>query len=267
MNTAKPSMNTAKLMTASELGAAVWTSSDGEQWSRVSPSDKAFATRYPEFGFTWMQGVAASEDGQRLVAVGLDSKMGFGGGQPGAIWFSLDGESWNRIPHDDALFGGGTIVEIEGVVAGGPGFVAVGTEAESTGGFPILPWTQFVFKAGPIGRARGVIWTSADGLDWTRIPDQRLPHVGEENVRLRAISRGRPGLVAVGWRGPRDELDSVVWTSPDGETWGLASDLSDTLRDLGGQFLADVIPYGRGLVAAGADGSPDNYTAAVWTSP
>ena len=148
-------------------------------------------------------------------------------------------------------------------VAGGPGFVAVGTEAESTGGFPILPWTQFVFKAGPIGRARGVIWTSADGLDWTRIPDQRLPHVGEENVRLRAISRGRLGLVAVGWRGPRDELDSVVWTSPDGETWGLASDLSGTLRDLGGQFLADVIPYGRGLVAAGADGSPDNYTAAV----
>ena len=114
---------------------------------------------------------------------------------------------------------------------------------------------------------RGAIWTSADGLEWTRVPDERLPDAGEEAVQLVAVATRGPGLVAVGWRAQDDEVDAVVWTSTDGEIWNVASDEGGTLRSPGGQLMADVIAGGSGLVAVGADGSERSLTTAVWTSP
>ena len=109
-------------------GAAVWTSPDGLQWSRV-PADPDIFGPMAEAGlrFDGMHGVAAAADGAPLVAVGAD---GTPAGQAAAVWVSLDGEAWTRVPHDDAAFGDLTsFVEMWDVVEGGPGFVAVGTDA------------------------------------------------------------------------------------------------------------------------------------------
>ena len=164
-----------------------------------------------------------------------------------------------------------TRVEIEDAVAGGPGFVAVGTEAEFASGK--LDFVDQVFSGfeGPASGLRGAIWASEDGLAWRRLPDEQLPDSGEGNVRLFSVTTGGPGLVAVGWRRLARDLIPVVWTSTGGETWSLTAELEATRgtsgERLGGQIMTDVVAGGPGLVAVGADGSFENITTAAWTSP
>ena len=166
--------------------------------------------------------------------------------------------------------------KIEDIVAGGPGFVAGGIEAtppvgsidrRALGSLLTSGGQEF---GGPT-EFRGAVWTSADGLVWSRVPEKRLPDLGQDDVQLLAISSGGPGLVAVGSRVSECEservIDPAVWTSADGETWSPATDLEEALRQDGGQLMADVMTFGPGLVAAGADGSILGVNAAVWTSP
>jgi hypothetical protein len=46
-----------------------------------------------------------------------------------AVWISIDGITWSRVPHDEAVFGGRPdrpALEPRGITPGGPGLVAVG---------------------------------------------------------------------------------------------------------------------------------------------
>jgi hypothetical protein len=66
--------------------------------------------------------------GPGLVAVGHDQVPG--GDANAAVWTSTDGIAWSRVPHDEAVFGGGDGNAMLGVTAGGPGLVAVGGDGE-----------------------------------------------------------------------------------------------------------------------------------------
>ena len=59
--------------------------------------------------------------GPGLVAVGYDQ-----GREAAAVWTSSDGRGWERVPHDEAVFGGDDGQAMGSVTAGGPGLVAVG---------------------------------------------------------------------------------------------------------------------------------------------
>jgi hypothetical protein len=98
-----------------DIDAAVWTSEDGIVWQRVPNDQEALSEGT-------MSNITAGGPG--LVSVGW---IGWVGGQnsDAAIWTSADGITWERIPHDEDLFGG---VEMWGVAAGGPGLVAVGSD-------------------------------------------------------------------------------------------------------------------------------------------
>ena len=243
----------------------VWTSPDGQSWAPVPADAQAFGSRFGEDDITVLNRVAAAEDG-RVVAVGWDGL--FRGKKAGAAWLSPDGVSWTRVPHDDGVFGDGSgDTQIEDVVAGGPGFVAVGVEADFAGqGLPLIYDT---FSEAPTSSLtwRAAIWTSADGLAWSRVPVERLPVPGEGNTRLFGVTTGGPGLVAVGVRTTLREVEPVVWTSANGETWTPATELEAAVRESGGQLIAGVVAGGPGLVAVGADGSFLAHTTAVWTSP
>ena len=255
-----------------EARGAVWTSPDGQSWSRVPDDAQVFGSRQAERGSVELLGVAAAADG-RLVAVGLDALRNQEGSLAGVVLLSADGVSWTRAPHDEAVFASeSSDTVIADVVAGGRGFVAVGSEATPAGSvFLVDPVValQEARRQRPtsLGEVRGVAWTSRDGLAWSRVPEERLPDLGEANVQLHAVTTGGPGLVAVGRRESDRVIDPVVWTSPDGETWSPAADLEEALRQTGGQLMTDVIEAGPGLVAVGADGSIAGVNAAVWTSP
>ena len=79
------------------------------------------------------------------------------------------------------------------VTAGGPGLVAVGLDLSG-------------------GDADAVVWTSADGITWSR-PANDAVLGGEGFQVMRAVTVGGPGLAAVGGDGSGNDLDGAAWVA------------------------------------------------------
>jgi hypothetical protein len=224
--------------------AAVWTSPDGIDWVHA-PHDDALFRGASMFDVT--------VGGPGLVAVGIVDPVpvedhaadGFFGGDA-AVWTSVDGITWSQAPHDEAAFGGVDFQSMQSVTAGGPGLVAVG--AHGVG----------------IGHNYGLVWTSVDGITWSRVPHDPAVFGASQ---IEAVTVGGPGLVAVGTAFPnpatQDVQAAAVWTSVDGITW---SRVPHDEAVFGGGAMRDVIVGGPGLVAVGDTGSENGTDAVVWTS-
>ncbi len=186
--------------------------------------------------------LSVTAGGPGLVAVGWDESSG---DEDAAVWTSPDGIIWTRVPDSDDLGGEGG-QRMLNVTAGGPGLVAVGWDESS-------------------GDQKAAVWTSSDGIIWTRVPDSDDPD-GEGSEVMLSVTTGGPGLVAVGLHVPGGDQNAAVWTSPDGIIWTRAPD-SDDLGGEGGQRMLSVTTVGPGLVAVGLHVPGVNQNAAVWTSP
>jgi hypothetical protein len=262
--------------------AAVWTSTDGIIWSRVPHDEAVFGGE----GDQWMASVIVGGPG--LLAFGEDD-LRPGRGSRDAVWTSVDGLSWSRVPLDDALY------RAAAAVAGGPGFVHV-AETElgaavwtSTDGiaWSMVPHDEAVFglrlgdgnamtavTAGgpglvavgsdglnsdePTGRARAVVWTSIDGLTWSRLPHDEAVFGGEGDQGMFDVTAGGPGFVAVG----ENDHGAPVWTSADGITWSQVPN-DESVFSGPNTRINDVMTGGPGLVAIGEN---DHGTPMMWTS-
>ena len=180
--------------------------------------------------------------GPGLVAVG-----GSADGESAAVWTSVDGFTWSRVPHDEAVFGGPDEVLMWSVTAGGPGLVAVGSD----GGFSDERTLAATGSA--------VVWTSVDGLSWSRVPHDEMVFGGEFGQQMSSVTVGGPGLVAVGFDTPASRTrTAAVWTSVDGLSWSRVPQ-DETVFGTGGySAMSDLVATEAGLVAVG-DGD-------VWTS-
>jgi hypothetical protein len=187
-------------------------------------------------------------DGRPSVGPGLDDWAA-------AVWVSADGTAWERVTHDEALFGGAGDQVMMSVAAGGPGYVAVG-------------WTDYGFFTGgmtdrfgdypeDVGLLDAEVWVSADGVAWERVPDPAGAFTGPGNQRMEAVVAGGPGLVAVGFES-RDPVgmnlgaQAAIWTSRDGYTWERASLDGASVGPLGTMLHAAAVGE-SGLVAVGRD--------------
>jgi CHAT domain len=156
--------------------AAVWTSTDGSDWERVSDSDLTAST-----GFLEMTSV--TKLGTRVVAVGWEQP---GGGQKkAAAWISYDrGSTWKR--------GGGDFAardqQMRDVTAVGTELVAVGNDNA------VDP--------------RAAVWSSVEGLTWTAVRSGSFG--GEGIVGMTSVAFLDNGtLLGVGNRGG----DAAIWES------------------------------------------------------
>jgi hypothetical protein len=173
--------------------AGVWTSVDGRRWDAV-PSEQFGAAQLeyvvdtPDGLFVFGRPLGSSQaphtvwrssDASRFETVTTEAPSGIrhvvaGGpglvaagfelmGEPAAgvvraaIWISRDGRDWQRVAGDDRRFPRGNVA---GLARTDHGFVAVGSEQAPPGGIG-APVTALV------------VWTSADGLRWRRIRDDR----------------------------------------------------------------------------------------------
>jgi hypothetical protein len=227
--------------------AGVWTSADGIEWSRL-PHDEDV------FGNASMLSVTAGGPG--LVAVGSAGGLRELVAGPtevvAAVWTSVDGIRWSRVPPDEETFGGGGHEHDQGmrsVVVGGPGLVAVGSDGSAA-----------------------AVWTSVDGITWSRVSDQEAIFGGEDQI-MNSVAVGGPGLVAVGSAGSA----AAVWTSVDGHEWSRVPENEAVFGGEGDQSALSVTAGGPGLVAVGLDrpfaedendfrGRTVESDAAVWTS-
>ncbi len=190
--------------------------------------------------------------GPGLVAVGAD---GSGGDLDAAVWYSTDGRVWTRVPHDELVFGGPGDQYPMAVAAGGPGFVAVGDDSTPDGTAGIT-----------------AVWTSEDGITWSRVLHDESAFGGEEqvNVFMKDVTAFGSGLVAVGLEWRDSQADAVAWTSPDGIIWERVPPNETVFGGPHDQAMWAVVPAGPGLVAVGQGGNifnagPDQ-PAAVWVS-
>jgi hypothetical protein len=285
--------------------AAPPTGTGAAGWHRV--------TSTPAQGATLSDVVA---DGPGVVAVGSGGLQG-----PGLAWQSADGVHWTAGPSAAALattplfsvgFVGSRIVEfglhcsvpecgvrvavsasppgawvvgavdrdevqsnrpLVGPVSGGPPSVAVGldylqftpqlvaarvwTSADGVT-WSVVPDGPAFAKAEmlAVGAAQtapgfdACVWTSPDGLTWTREPE--APAFA--NGSMAAITTGGPGYVAVG----TGANGAAVWTSPDARTWTRVADGPG----FAGAQLHGVAAGPAGIVAVGHDSS----AARIWTS-
>jgi len=216
---------------------AAFVESLGYRWSRVANESVKFNSR--------IRGVTVGGPG--LVAVGHS------GEGTAAVWTSVDGVTWSRVPHDEAVFGdageidaGAGGIGMESVTVGGPGFVAVGGP----------DWWD-------TGDQNAVVWTSVDGVTWSRVPDDEAVFGGTGPQRMMSVTAGGPGLVAVGYDEFFQDSEAVVWTSVDGVTW---SRVPHDEAVFGGGYMTSVTAGGPGLVAVGTGASDTDGDAAVWTS-
>ncbi len=219
---------------AGDDDAAVWTSADGLAWSRV-PHDEAI---FGGSGSQFLTSLAAGGPG--LAAVGADTS---GGDHDAAVWTSVDGSSWSRVPHDEAVFGGPDYQVMEAVSAAGPGLIAVGNDGSG-------------------GDWDAAVWTSADGLIWSRVPHDEAVFGGGDHQAMFGVAAGNQGVVAVGSSGG----DAAVWTSADGFVWSRVAHDEAVFGGVGQLVMRGVAAGGPGLVGVGYDTSGGDWDAAVWIS-
>ena len=238
------------------------------------------------------------------VAVGADGDGVF---FDAAVWYSTDGVTWNRVPHDEAVFGGDGHQRMNSVVALESGFLAVGSD----GDVPGAPGPTFpdVYQSDPSDTSAAV-WQSNDGISWVRVPHVDAFSEADGGAVMNDVTLGESGLVAVGlvygqtepfatyrWgeedpSEPREialDVDAAVWRSSDGVSWSRVRAEDETFGgDTVRQSMNAVTAGGPGFVAVGQEGFdilgfdewtpiPGNNTdgrdhvtdnvAAVWTSP
>lgn len=157
---------------------------------------------------------------------------------------------WSRVAHDEAVFGGESIQVMHHVMLAGPGLLALGLD-------------------GPFDASSAAVWTSSDGVRWSRVPHDEELFGGRGSQAMVGATIGRPGIVAVGWDGPFDALDAAVWGSADGISWSRFPHDDETLGGLRDQRMLDVAVTEFGLVAVGSEGpgfqgQGGDSDAAVW---
>jgi hypothetical protein len=219
--------------TKSTQEAFLWTSPDGATWRLNSRID----------GSSGVDAFAAI--GSRLVAGGSVCS-GVSGPCATALWSTADGTTWRR----SRLTGAGDMA-LAALVATPSGLVAI---ANVRGG---------ARASGPSPVLRFAVWTSADGLSWSR---PTIIPAGAATVTGATVLSSR--LVIVGWvhaPGSSDSMGSAVWIADAGGTnWTRIPD-QPSLR---AGWMGHVMTTSGGLVAVGQDcNTSDACVPVVWRSP
>ncbi len=172
-----------------------------------------------------------------------------------AFWSSVDGLSWTELRSGDPAFAGAGPLTL---VATTSGLVAWGQDGEPACSAPGAGKT-----CGPVPQA---IWTSPDGVSWTRA----VGPADLSGATISSIATAPSGLVAVGQTASGR---AAVWTSASGARWQRES-LGALFTDA---HLYSVRAAGPGFVIGGGTGSQQvsvtggpastvPVTAATWWS-
>jgi hypothetical protein len=247
--------------------------------SSAAPTDSGEPTDGTEphidFGST-----AFTPDFHDVAAVGGAVVAVGGVRRGGVIWRSENGKDWTVVTDDVIL----DSVSLRAIATGGPQTVAVGCMLRDgacergaafaeRGGWKRSPSTVLrtadlrdvamsdtrVVAIGASG-GRPAVWTSTDGLAWSRVPS--LP--ATRRADLRAIVHGPSGFVIVGV----DRNRPAAWTSADGLAWRTGTIQSATGPT--GELNA-VAVTASGFIAGGGSDSKDEEgeplrLPSIWTS-
>jgi DNA-binding SARP family transcriptional activator len=218
--------------------AAMWTSTDARDWTPLLAP-----TNLEEPGHQQMSTVTTTSNG--LTVVGGHSESS--GDRNAAIWTSPDLLEWERLIDID-LEGEGQ-QQINAILVGGPGLVAVGQETVGDD-------------------QNAVVWTSVDGVEWERVEDLEGSLGGPGLQQMSAITVSEGMFVAAGTDEVENETDGAVWTSLDAMTWTrlppTAIETADFTEAGRGEGVRDLLVDGDRIVALGREWRTGDDDADVW---
>lgn len=216
-------------------GPRIWTTTDGRDWSPAAVEAPADAEAdYPGAVLDVTRG------GPGYVAVGVYGRAG-GDGATAIVWTSVDGTVWQRVPFGPAF----ERSQIDQVIGWRGALLAFGCENES-----------------PTDCGPARVWTSPDGMTWTRSAPVLPEGVNGLGIVVPADDRlwGKGGTgtdTALTENSPKP----TRITSTDGLTWTKAE-----LSVVGVERLHP-LPGGLYLtVAAIPSGNPDFVEPPAWVS-
>ena len=219
----------------------VWTSADGVNWEWLHDSDALGGE-----GAQIMWTVTVWEGG--LAAGGTDHSWDWRDSAlwDAAIWTSADGITWERVPHDDHVFGGAEYQGVLSMTAWEHGLIAVGID-----------------QIGGVDED-AVIWTSVDGTTWEWVPHDEDVFGGDGDQRITSVAAWVGGLVAVGYDASGGDRDAAVWVSADGTNWERVDHDEAVFGGDQEQVMWSVTAWDGGIVAVGHRSAGQQTRAAAW---
>ncbi len=218
-----------------DQGGATWRSTDGVEWLPSLVTDGV-----PSGDASWVTDVVHGPGG--WVAIGY---VCCGTEEP-AVWVSADGTEWLRTAFPTAPLPDvpADRIDLEAIAAGPDGYVIAG--ALFVGG------DRVVVPA---------VWSSPDGRTWAA----QAAALGEDAGQLQDVAWDRERFVAVGNLGAPDapDLDGLVLSSSDGQSWAPAADVSGLLAAPDDMLLTQVVPFAGGLLVTGARGDSADRLACL----
>jgi hypothetical protein len=207
-----------------EDGPQFVASGDGRSWRPLTDPG--------ELGPGQVFGLAVGRDGVTVTAVGSTYRNSDDGELDitATSWLSRDHVTWERAPANDGQVGAEMIAATETDA----GWVAVG-----------------------VGKGSAMaVWTSPDGLSWTRGGDVAAPYGGPDDIAWTGDQ-----IVATGTVGGDSSSVIAFWLSPDGRTWEI--NVPDEAWDAGtSDRLAafEEVVLAVGIRSTG----PDHTIGVVW---
>ncbi len=284
--------------------AAIWTSPDGQDWTRVQdPALEPSTPAIPAGDTTPVPGSirGLSRGGPGFVAVGGVFAGSFVGrelvGPPDApaVWISPDAKHWTRV-NTGTAFGPesqASSLELTGVARAGHSLILAAQQGSVTTFFAssdarhwrslgtvsgavtkIVDYRGQLVAVGSQGGSfgapqRAAIWTSRDGTHWQRV----LVTAPTSLTSFNDVTTNNQSLVAVGYRGTQEPIaDAIMVISQDAHTWqSVPPDgqpfASRTGLDAVTLFEGNYLAFGTEITGGtGSAASPIIQDTAVFTS-
>lgn len=176
---------------------AAWTTTDARHWNRLAVRASTYYGAQAELTLIGLAG-------GRISAYGLAYGGAHGLPRPTNWTGTAAGARTRLVDHEPAV-----------EVFGGEHAIAVNGETARSGTDLIVgQWD------GPGGRYGAAVWTSSDGVRWTRnASDPALVSAPGEQTAARGGAAGPDGFIVVGDTLRGGATTALSWTSPDGRVW------------------------------------------------
>ncbi|MDQ6783350.1 MAG: hypothetical protein M3063_07905 [Actinomycetota bacterium] len=121
-----------------------------------------------------------------------------------ALWYSTDGLHWTRLKGAEQVIDSATNPHVNALLVAANGVYAAGSVSDGSA-------------------TDASVWSSTDGITWAQVRTAQSAFTGDGDHTINGLTSLGTGFVAVGALRAGQSWSPASWISPDGHSWGEAS--------------------------------------------